>query len=120
MKKAEYLIVDLLQETFILLMPIILSTLKKLKLFRHIKTLDIDHVIIDLGAGSHILTVDTFLIANKMNLLITPEKASIENMYDFIKRVLFRKLKDTLKIHGLSNLLLEVWKDRAKIWNKKI
>ena len=39
---------------------------QKQKLFRHIRTLDADHILIDLGGGTHINTLDTFLLADRM------------------------------------------------------
>lgn len=88
---------------------------QKLKFFRHIKSLEADHVLIDLGAGSHSNTVDTFLLADKMIVVITPEVTSIENMYDFIKKVFFRKLKNVLELNGMKDIFTETWKDRDSL-----
>ena len=35
---------------------------QKLKLFRQIKAIDTDYILIDLGAGSHNNTIDTFCL----------------------------------------------------------
>ncbi len=86
---------------------------QKQKLFRHIRALDADHVLIDLGAGSHINTLDTFLLADKMIVVTTPEITSLENMYQFIKSVYFRKLKLIFKAHNLTATIQGTWKDRA-------
>ncbi|MBI4690650.1 MAG: AAA family ATPase [Nitrospirae bacterium] len=85
---------------------------QKLKFFKHIKSLDAEYVIIDLGAGSHGNTMDTFMLADKMIVVIVPELTSIENMYHFVKNVFFRKLKIVLDRHGLKDLFLETWKNR--------
>lgn len=85
---------------------------QKLKLFRHIKLLDADYVLIDLGAGSHFNTLDTFLLADKMIVVIVPEITAIENMYHFIKNVLFRKLTIVFKTHGLNDIAEDTWKKR--------
>jgi len=87
---------------------------QKLKLFRHIRTLEAEHVLIDLGAGSHINTLDTFLIADKMIVVTTPELTALENMYQFIKSVYFRKLKFIFRSNDLSSSIREIWKNRAK------
>ena len=86
---------------------------QRLKLFRHIKKLNADHVLIDLGAGSHFSTMDTFLLADRMSVVILPEVTSIENMYQFVKSVLFRKLCFSFKAHGLKDLLQNTWKARS-------
>ncbi len=86
---------------------------QKQKLFRQIRTLDADHIIIDLGAGTHINTLDTFLLADKMIVVTVPEVTAIENMYQFIKSVYFRKLKYIFKTYGLNASIQETWKNRS-------
>jgi flagellar biosynthesis protein FlhG len=86
---------------------------QKQKLFRHIRSLDADRVLIDLGAGSHINTLDTFLLADKMIVVTTPEITALENMYQFIKSVYFRKLKFIFRTHDLTASIQETWKNRA-------
>ncbi len=66
---------------------------QKSKLLRHIKQLDADHVILDLGAGSTFNVLDFFLAARKGVLVVVPEPTSIENAYHFLKAAFFRKLK---------------------------
>ena len=86
---------------------------QKQKLFRHIHALDAETILIDLGAGTHINTLDTFLIADKMIVVTVPEITAIENMYQFIKSVYYRKLKLIFKTHNLSTLVQDTWKNRA-------
>ena len=86
---------------------------QKQKLFRHIRTLDADHILIDLGGGTHINTIDTFLLADRMIVVTTPEITALENMYQFIKSVYFRKLKFIFKTYDLNTIIQETWKDRA-------
>jgi flagellar biosynthesis protein FlhG len=85
---------------------------QKLKLYRHIKNISADYVLIDLGAGSGHNTIDTFLMADKMIVVILPEITSIENLYLFIKKVLFRKLNRLLNDHGLKNAAKKAWDER--------
>ncbi|NCO83341.1 MAG: ATP-binding protein [Nitrospirae bacterium CG_4_10_14_3_um_filter_44_29] len=85
---------------------------QKLKLFRQIKEIDTDYILIDLGAGSHNNTIDTFLLADKMIVVTTAEITALENMYHFVKNVFFRKLKITLGAHGLKDMIQDVWKNR--------
>jgi flagellar biosynthesis protein FlhG len=86
---------------------------QKQKLFRHIRTLDADHILIDLGGGTHINTLDTFLLADRMIVVTAPEVTAIENMYQFIKSVYFRKMKFIFKTYDLNTTIQETWKNRT-------
>lgn len=66
---------------------------KKIKLLRAIQSIDADAIILDLGAGTSLNTLDFFLIADKGILVVVPEPTSIENAYRFIKSALYRKMK---------------------------
>lgn len=85
---------------------------QKLKLFRQIIALNARNVVIDLGAGSHINTLDTFIVADKMIVVLVPEMIAIENMYHFVKNALFRKVKKTLKDYGFREITQHVWDKR--------
>jgi len=85
---------------------------QKLKLFRHLLNLEARYIIIDVGGGSHYNIVDMFLFAEKGITVITPEILAVENLYQFIKNVIFRKLQATLRSTGLRELAGEVWSDR--------
>jgi len=85
---------------------------QKLKLFRQILKLNAQNVLIDLGAGSHLNTLDTFLIADRMIVVLVPEVIAIENMYHFIKNSLFRKVKLVLKEYGFKEVVQLVWDHR--------
>jgi flagellar biosynthesis protein FlhG len=86
---------------------------QKQKLFRHIRALDADHILIDLGAGTHINTLDTFLLADRMIVVTAPEITALENMYQFIKSVYFRKMKFIFKTYELKATIQDTWKNRA-------
>ncbi len=91
---------------------------QKLKLFRHIMKLNKHYVIIDLGAGSHNNTIDTFLMADKKVVILEPEITSVENMYHFIKNALFRKLRMSLREYGFKDIVEQMW-ERRKEYNIK-
>jgi flagellar biosynthesis protein FlhG len=86
---------------------------QKQKLFRHIRSLDADNILIDLGSGTHVNTLDTFLLADRMIVVTSPEITALENMYHFIKSVYFRKLKFIFKTYDLGGTIQETWKNRA-------
>ena len=66
---------------------------QKVKLLRAIQQLDVEIIILDLGAGTNFNTLDFFLMADKGIVVVVPEPTSIENAYRFIKAALYRKLK---------------------------
>ncbi|NDY41565.1 MinD/ParA family protein [Dissulfurirhabdus thermomarina] len=66
---------------------------QKMKIFRHLKTLRADFVLLDLGAGSAFNTLDFFLAAQEGVLVIVPSPTSIENAYHFIKAAYHRKVR---------------------------
>jgi len=86
---------------------------KKLKLIRHISSLDCDFVIMDLAPGASHNVVDFSIIAQKSLLVTTPEVTSLLNVYSFIKATLFRRLSFFFKFKKNSELLelLEKTKD---------
>lgn len=85
---------------------------QKLKFFRNIKNLEADFVLIDLGAGVHFNTIDTFLLADRKIVVIVPEITAIENMYGFIKIVFFRHMMNTLGRNGFKDEFREAWDHR--------
>jgi flagellar biosynthesis protein FlhG len=87
---------------------------QKLKLFRHIRNLHADYILIDLGAGSHFNSIDTFLLADKMIVGVVPEIIAIENLYYYLKNVFYRKLMHVLGRHGLKRLLEDTWSNRHR------
>ncbi len=88
---------------------------QKLKLFNHIRQLDADYILIDLGAGTHHHTIDTLLLADRMIIVITPEIVSIENMYNFLRNLFFRHLGTVLAVHGYRDLVVNTWRDRQEL-----
>lgn len=92
---------------------------QKIKLYRHISRLKSQYILIDVGAGSHRDTIDTFLIAERMIVVCEPDVISIENMYQFVKNALYRKLKLTLRPH-MTKEVLKYFRGRAGSENAPI
>jgi flagellar biosynthesis protein FlhG len=87
---------------------------QKLKLFHHIRQLEADYILIDLGAGTHFNTIDTLLLADRMIIVITPEIVSIENMYNFLRNLFFRRLGTALTKQGYRDLIMNTWRERQE------
>jgi flagellar biosynthesis protein FlhG len=66
---------------------------QKIRVLNRIKSLDVDVVLLDLGAGTSFNIIDFFLISDLGLLTMVPEPTSIENGYRFIKSALYRRLR---------------------------
>jgi rod shape-determining protein MreB and related proteins len=65
---------------------------QKLKLIRYLERLQVDHVVLDLGAGTSYNIIDFFLGATDHIIVTTPETPSIQSAYNFIRICIFRSL----------------------------
>jgi len=86
---------------------------QKAKLFRHLRKLPADHVILDLGAGTSYDVLDSFLEADVQVCVIAPDALAIENVYLFLKNVKYRQMTRVLSETGLRDRAREVWKHRT-------
>jgi flagellar biosynthesis protein FlhG len=66
---------------------------QKVRVLNRIKSLDVDVVLMDLGAGTAYNIIDFFLASDVSLLVVVPEPTSIENGYRFIKSALYRRLR---------------------------
>jgi flagellar biosynthesis protein FlhG len=87
---------------------------QKRKILRHLRSLDVDHVVLDLGAGTSFNVLDFFLSARKGVMVVVPEPTSIENAYHFLKATFFRKLKRAEPRAQVKAAIEEVMKGSAR------
>lgn len=67
---------------------------QKVSLIRELRRLDADLVVIDLDAGAHLNTLDFFLMAESLGIvIITPDRPSIDNAFKFLRAALFRRIE---------------------------
>lgn len=78
---------------------------QKVRVLNRIRALDVDVVLIDLGAGNSFNIVDFFLIADLGVLAVVPEPTSIENGYRFIKSALYRRLRGVAQRESLREIV---------------
>ncbi len=79
---------------------------QKMAFIRELKRLEADLVIIDLDAGTHLNTLDFFLLTDTNGVLvITPEKTSIDNAFKFLRAVLFRRIARFYSCPEIATLL---------------
>ena len=87
---------------------------QKTKVLSHLSKLDVDHVFLDLGAGTAFNVLDFFLAARKGILVVVPEATSVENAYFFIKAAYFRKLKRAQPRSQVKAAIDQVMKSDAR------
>ena len=76
---------------------------QKQKLLRNLQALDVDYLVLDLGAGTSFNVLDFFLIADHGVLVLLPEPTSVENAYRFVKAALFRRLQSLAEEYGIED-----------------
>ena len=87
---------------------------QKEKILRHVRALDVDHVFLDLSAGSGFNVLDFFLAAQRGILVVIPEPTSIENAYHFLKAAFFRSLRSAARQSRVRVALDHVLRVAAK------
>jgi flagellar biosynthesis protein FlhG len=80
--------------------------LQKVRVMNQVRALDVDVVLIDLGAGTSYNILDFFLLSDVSILAVVPEPTSIENGYRFIKSALYRRLRAAARTEGIRQLVL--------------
>jgi flagellar biosynthesis protein FlhG len=66
-------------------------------LVRQIRGLDVDDVVLDLGAGSAFTVLDFFLLARRGLVVVTPEPTAIENAEHFLRAAFYRSLREVAR-----------------------
>jgi flagellar biosynthesis protein FlhG len=84
---------------------------QKEMLFRHIRCLDVDDVLLDLGAGSTFNVLDFFLLARRGLVVTTPEPTAIENAEHFVKAAFYRSLQLVAKQPEVRAAILRLRED---------
>ena len=82
-----------------------LKHLQKVRVMNQVRALDVDVVLIDLGAGTSYNILDFFLLSDVSILAVVPEPTSIENGYRFIKSALYRRLRTAARNHAVVALV---------------
>lgn len=88
---------------------------QKLKVLRQLAALEVDYLLLDLGAGSSFNVLDFFLASEVQLLVVTPLPTSVENAYHFLKAGFFRQLKKLLRGAGLEREAAELLQDRRAL-----
>jgi flagellar biosynthesis protein FlhG len=78
---------------------------QKMRLLRHLQSLDADFAVLDLGAGTHLNVLDFFLVADHGLLVLVPEPTAVENAYRFVKAAFWRRLRNVVGVFGYEPML---------------
>jgi flagellar biosynthesis protein FlhG len=78
---------------------------QKMRFLRHVQQLDVDYVILDLGAGTHSNVLDFFLVSDHGVLVLVPEPTAVENAYRFVKAAFWRRMRNVAQVFGYEGLL---------------
>jgi flagellar biosynthesis protein FlhG len=81
---------------------------QKMRLLRHVQSLDVDFAILDLGAGTHSNVLDFFLVSDHGVLVLVPEPTAVENAYRFVKAAFWRRMRNVAEVYGYDQLLRAV------------
>jgi len=73
---------------------------QKLKVIRHIRKLDAEVVIIDVGAGVSFNVLDFFEAADLRLVVTTPQLPALQNAYCFLKAAVYRGLHKRIENHA--------------------
>ncbi len=84
---------------------------QKMRLLRHIQAMDVDHTIVDVGAGTSLNVIDFFLISDHGILVLVPEPTAVENAYRFVKAAFWRRVRNVVSVCGFEDLLRDVLGD---------
>jgi flagellar biosynthesis protein FlhG len=85
---------------------------QKEKLLRHVRALDVDAVILDLGAGASFNVLDFFVAAGRGILVVVPEATSIENAYHFLKAAYLRQLRRAEPARSVRPIIERAMRER--------
>lgn len=79
----------------------------KQKFLRHVRKLDADIVVLDLGAGMSFNEIDLFNYSDVSVVVANPEPTSIQECYNFLKVALFRRLRKAFSKSPEAMAILE-------------
>ncbi|MCK4836231.1 MAG: AAA family ATPase [Candidatus Aminicenantes bacterium] len=87
---------------------------QKMRFFNDLKKMDVNYILMDLGSGSGISTLDFFLEADRKIVVTDLEILSIDNLFHFIRNTYFRRLSGLLPTQQLKNTVWDLWNKRTQ------
>ncbi len=90
-----------------------LQVAQKRSLIKQLRNLDADYVVLDLGAGTHLNTLDFFLVSNRGIIVTTPTPTATVNAYLFLKNLIFRLITTSTKAKSPARGYLDEMKHNS-------
>ncbi len=90
-----------------------LQVTQKRSLIKQLRNLDADYVVLDLGAGTHLNTLDFFLVSNRGIIVTTPTPTATVNAYLFLKNLIFRLITTSTKAKSSARGYLDELKHNS-------
>ncbi len=84
-----------------------LKASKKNQLIKKLRSLDIDYLILDLGAGTHLSILDFFLLSPQGIIVSAPTVTATLNAYLFLKNTVFRLMQNSFKKGSVAAKILD-------------
>jgi len=101
-----------------------LRVARKRKLIKNLLSLDADYLILDLGAGTSINTLDFFMLSGSGLLVTAPTLTATLNAYLFLKNILFRIMEVSFPKKSSADIYLSELKRNGaslqKIYMEKL
>ncbi|MDZ7344013.1 MAG: AAA family ATPase, partial [candidate division KSB1 bacterium] len=93
---------------------------EKMKLIRHLRKLEADFVLVDIGAGMSLNEIDLFNAGDIPIVVVNPEPTSIQECYNFIKVAVFRRLRRVFSDSPMVVELLNRCKDPSHVNDRRL
>ena len=84
-----------------------LKASKKNQLIKKLHSLDVDYLILDLGAGTHLSILDFFLLSPQGIIVSAPTVTATLNAYLFLKNAVFRLMQNSFKKGTVAAKILD-------------
>jgi flagellar biosynthesis protein FlhG len=93
---------------------------EKLKMIRHLRKLEADYVVVDIGAGMSLNEIDLFNSGDVAIVVANPEPTSIQECYNFLKVAIFRRLRREFNDSDVVQELLDRCKDPSHANDRRL
>jgi len=93
---------------------------EKQKMIRHLRKMDTDYVVVDIGAGMSLNEIDLFNSGDLMIVVANPEPTSIQECYNFLKVAIFRRLRREFSDSFVVQDLLDRCKDPSHANDRRL
>jgi flagellar biosynthesis protein FlhG len=91
------------------------SPSRRVGFVRALRRLDVDYVLLDLGAGSDDSVMDYFMVCDDGVVLVAPEPTSVENAYAFMRSAFYRRLRLSMTTPEVRKLVAAAMDQRNEL-----